>query len=43
MTQPKDCDKDIKPDEKDVRKQPDEIIREIKKASRVIEDQNREI
>jgi hypothetical protein len=39
----KDCDKDIKPDEKDVRKQTDEIIREIKKASRVIEDQNREI
>jgi hypothetical protein len=39
----KDCDKDIKPEEKDVRKQTDEIIREIKKASRVIEDQNREI
>jgi hypothetical protein len=43
MTRPKDCDKDIKPVKKDIRKQTDEIIREIKKTSRVIEDQNREI
>jgi hypothetical protein len=29
----KDCDKDKKPEEKDVRKQTDEIIREIKMVS----------